>query len=97
MSETETVALNGGGLPFTRVMPGEYFCDTPHGRYEIDQTAEWCTAPDCDHGHQGWALELNQYGRRERIGRLHRTLTDAKIAALVHSQTPETPAPIQSP
>lgn len=84
MRGTETVALNGGGLRFTRVMPGEYFCDTPLGRYEIDQTAEWCSDPDCDHGHEGWALSLNSRGHRGRIGRLHRTLTDAKIAALSH-------------
>lgn len=79
-NHAKAVALDGLGLKFTRIMAGEYFCDTEHGRYTAWQTTFDCRAPRCNHEHTGWALTANGWA----IGALYRTLTDAIIAATKH-------------
>ncbi|WPH57847.1 hypothetical protein [Mycobacterium phage WXIN] len=74
---TALVAIGSGGMKFTRVMAGEYFCDTAAGRYSIDHTVTGCD--DCDHKHEYWKLTFWRY----ELGR-YPTLTDAKIAANEH-------------
>lgn len=79
MSLTKEVALGGGGLKFTRVMAGEYYADTPKGRYMIDHNWDGCSG--CDHEHDHWLLTLSTgYRQAKELGK-YRTLTDARIAA----------------
>ena len=74
-------------LKFTRVMAGEYFCDTERGRYEIDFTGYGCTDVSCDHWHEGWHLRLvRSLWGHEALG-IYRTFTDAKIAATKHARS----------